>query len=96
MATAGGDTFGPDEVEIVRLLAEQVALRHEALRDLAQAIQVAHDALKPLADNRPLSGPALRALATIAIMALGQATAAVDELEFVARETSIYNTGATR
>ena len=87
MATAGGDTFGSDEVEIIRAMAQALALRHEALRDLAQAIQVTRDALQPLADNRPVSGPAQRALVTMALMALGQASEAIDELEDVARDT---------
>lgn len=96
MATVGGDTFGPDEVAIIRLMAEQLALRHEALRDLAQAIQVARDALQPLADSRPVSGPAQRALVTMALMSLGQASAAVEELDIVARETRQFTEGATK
>ena len=96
MATVGGDTFGPNEAAIIRLMAEQLALRHEVLRDLAQAIQVARDALQPLADSRPVSGPAQRALVTMALMSLGQASAAVEELEIVARETRQFTEGATR
>lgn len=87
MATVGGDTFGPNEEALIRAMAEALALRHEALRDLAQAIQVARDALQPLADNRPVSGPAQRALVTMALMSLGQASEAIDELTVVARET---------
>lgn len=91
-----GDTFGSDEVEIIRLLAGELAIKHEALRNLAQAIQVARDALQPLADNRPVSGPAQRALVTVALMSLGQASGAIDELEDVARETRQFTTQEPR
>lgn len=79
-----GDTFGPNEAAVVRLLAEAAAVKYEALRDLSQAIAVARDALQPLADNRPVSGPAQRALVTMALMSLGQAAEAIRELEVVA------------
>ncbi len=77
-----------DAVRLAALLAEQLALRGEALRNLAQALEVACDALAPLAAAaRPISGPALRSLVTIALMALGQAGEAVEELEVVATQT---------
>lgn len=88
-----------DMTALAVLLAEQAAqltVKHEALRNLAQAIQVAQDALRPLADNRPVSGPALRSLVTIALMSLGQASEAVEELEEVAGSPQIFAEGAPR
>lgn len=75
------------EAAMVILLTEQAAqlvIKQEALRNLAQAVQVAQDALRPLSDSRPVSGPAQRSLVTIALMSLGQASAALEELEAVA------------
>ncbi len=77
----------PDSAELVPLLADMLAMKQGALRDLAQALQVASDALQPLADRRPVSGPAQRALVTIALVSLGQAAEALDELEIIAGET---------
>lgn len=53
------------------------------------AVQVASDALQPLADKRPVSVPAQRALVTIALMSLGQAARAIEELEVVARDVKV-------
>ncbi len=77
----------PDEPQLIPLLAELLAMKQGALRDLAQAVQVASDALQPLADRRPVSGPAQRALVTIALVSLGQASEALEELEVVVRES---------
>ena len=76
-----------EAVRVATLLAEPLALRGEALRSLAQALDVARDALSPLAAGRPVSGPAARSLVTIAMMALGQAVEATEELEVVATKT---------
>lgn len=73
-----------DLAALATMLAEQVGMKREALRNLHQAVQVAQDALQPLADNKPVSGPAQRALVTIALMSLGQAWEAITELEVVA------------
>ena len=72
---------------LLPLLAELLAVKQDALRDLLQAVQVASDALQPLADKRPVSVPAQRALVTIALMSLGQAAEAIEELEVVAEKT---------
>lgn len=72
---------------LLPLLAELLAVKQDALRDLLQAVQVASDALQPLADKRPVSMPAQRALVTIALMSLGQAAEAIEELEVVAEKT---------
>lgn len=53
------------------------------------AVQVASDALQPLSDKRPVSVPAQRALVTIALMSLGQAARAIEELEVVARDVKV-------
>lgn len=71
---------------LLPLLADMVAMKQEAIRSLVQAVLVAKDALQPLADNRPVSGPAQRALVTIALMSLGQASDALAELEVVMKE----------
>lgn len=76
-----------EAARIAVLLAEQLTLKGEALRSLAQALDVARDALSPLAAGRPVSGPAARSLVTIAMMALGQAVEATEELEVVATKT---------
>ena len=54
---------------------------------LAEGLGVAREALSPLAAGRPVSGPAARSLGTIAMMALGQAGEATEELEVVATKT---------
>lgn len=76
-------TTGTD-AQLVAVLAEQAAVKQEAVRDLVRAIEVAQDALQPLADNRPVSGPALRALVTIAVVSLAQAREALVALEAIA------------
>lgn len=80
---------GANEIELMPLLAEMLAIKQGALRDLAQALQVANDALQPLADRRPVSGPAQRALVTIALVSIGQAAEALDALEDIAGETGV-------
>ncbi|MCA9868489.1 MAG: hypothetical protein KIS95_14435 [Anaerolineae bacterium] len=74
---------------LLPLLAELLAVKQDALRNLLQAVQVASDALQPLADKRPVSVPAQRALVTIALMSLGQAARAIEELEVVARDVKV-------
>ena len=74
---------------LLPLLAELLAVKQDALRDLLQAVQVSSDALQPLVDRRPVSGPAQRALVTIALMSLGQAAEAIEELEVVARNAKV-------
>lgn len=69
---------------LLTVLNEMLAMKQEALRSLKQAVEVAKDALLPLSENRPLSGPAQRALVTIALMSLGQADEALEELDGVA------------
>ncbi len=69
-------TTGTDAL-VVAVLAEQAAVKQEAVRDLVRAIEVAQDALEPLAGNQPVSGPALRALVTIAVVSLAQAREAL-------------------
>ena len=76
-----------DDALLVELLVELLGMKQGALRDLAQAVQVANDALRPLAEKRPVSGPAQRALVTIALVSLGQASEALEELEVVVRES---------
>lgn len=76
-------TTGTD-AQLVAVLAEQAAVKQEAVRDLVRAIEVAQDALQPLADNQPVSGPALRALVTIAVVSLAQAREALVALEAIA------------
>lgn len=84
----GEATRNPAETgALLALLAEMLAVKQEAMRDLSQAIDVARDAMQPLADNRPVSGPAQRALVTIALMSLGQASEALNELEGVMQES---------
>lgn len=75
-------TTGTD-AQLVAVLAEQAAVKQEAVRDLVRAIEVAQDALQPLADNQPVSGPALRALVTIAVVSLAQAREALVALEAI-------------
>ena len=74
---------------LLPLLAELLAVKQDALRNLLQAVQVASDALQPRADKRPVSVPAQRALVTIALMSLGQAARAIEELEVVARDVKV-------
>lgn len=84
----GNEVFSPaDDTHLVALLMELLGMKQGALRDLAQAVQVANDALRPLADRKPVSGPAQRALVTIALVSLGQASAALGELDVVVRES---------
>ena len=77
---------------LLPLLAELLTVKQDALRNLLQAVQVASDALQPLADKRPVSGPAQRALVTIALMSLGQAAEAIEELEVGAEKTKRSST----
>ncbi len=85
MTRAAQGIGGPaiNDAALLALLADAVVMKTEARRELAQALSVARDALRPLADNVPVSGPAQRAMVTIALMALGQAQAALKALEDV-------------
>lgn len=85
------DRAEPGVDALLALLAEMLAMKQEAIRSLVQAILVARDALQPLADNRPVSGPAQRALVTIALMSLGQASDALAELEVVMQRSESVN-----
>lgn len=88
----GEATREPSETgPLLVLLAEMLAVKQEALRNLIQAVLVAQDALRPLAANRPVSGPAQRALVTIALMSLGQASEALEELEVVMEKSEAVN-----
>ena len=80
-----------DTDALLLVLADLLALKQGALRDLMQARKVANDALQPLAGNRPVSGPAQHALVTIALMSLGQASDALEELEVVVKESGVVN-----
>lgn len=71
---------------LVSLLADLLAMKQDALRDLYQAVTVATDALQPLTDSRPVSGAAQRALVTIALVSLGQAAEALEDLQVVAKQ----------
>lgn len=91
-----GEGQGIEGEALLNLLAELLATKQDALRDLRQAVQVANDALQPLADRKPVSVPAQRSLVTIALMALGQADEALEELGVVAKESGAYFTRRER
>lgn len=84
-----GNVHVPNDAGLVPLLAELLGVKQGALRDLAQAVQVASDALQPLVDRKPVSGPAQRALVTIALVSLGQAAEALEELNGVVGKAKV-------
>ena len=78
---------------LLAVLVELLDMKQEAFRDLGRALVVARDTLQPLADNKPLSGPAQRALVTMALMSLSQASAALDELAAMSESSNDIKAG---
>ncbi len=90
--TKSEEREGVEGEALLGLLADLLATKQDALRDLSQAVQVASDALQPLAEKKPVSVAGQRALVTIALMSLGQATEALEALGIVVKESGAYFT----